>query len=409
MRSSVVDQVPDEIVSHILKFLPIPSIIAVAATNERCRAVVYNANFWSYMMSIYFPDVLFQSEGEIETQTSNNTNSSLSAPYRLFSILAAGHHLQNTNSYRRQPCQQGCKGTLLLPPSCTQGERRRCPCIVTRSDKCLPLGIGCLSENRSRSSCFATSHGFSTMRMTIAQHFHVTDQSRVIHPIDTITSDTLHNLDVFILCTTEGPALSQLELTSLQEWVYQHGGALITSAFSNHSTHGHYAEQTVGWLGITPTQRARFMPTTTNTVQPHQQPPLIPVAAIDDETAALVSNGPFGPVTVFRNVGDTIFRTGDSAERGAVSLVRTFGDRDLVAEGKAQLLFYPPGGRLTGRRGRVLLCSNFHWLANRDYWNGGTFLEMADGGRTQKNLFLNFVAGAVASRVIFGRDGVGEG
>ena len=66
---------------------------------------------------------------------------------------------------------------------------------------------------------------------------------------------------------------------------------------------------------------------------------------------------------------------------------------DQLALALATLCFFPPGHTLTGERGRVLVCSNLHWLADADYWNGGTF-KKADSAR----LLLNFLAGAVASR-----------
>ena len=84
------------------------------------------------------------------------------------------------------------------------------------------------------------------------------------------------------------------------------------------------------------------------------------------------------------------------------------------------LLFYPPGGALTGR-GRILVCSNYHWLCDMQHWNGGHFRrfdakgelmltgclgedgEMIDEHAEDEDyccrLLLNFIAGALAARV----------
>ena len=85
-----------------------------------------------------------------------------------------------------------------------------------------------------------------------------------------------------------------------------------------------------------------------------------------------------------------------------MQLVTCSGRRNLLHDGVASLLFYPPstaeeGGRDSGvtGRGRVLVCSNYHWLCDASYWNGGTF----SNGEDQKALLLNFIAGALAARV----------
>ena len=45
-------------------------------------------------------------------------------------------------------------------------------------------------------------------------------------------------------------------------------------------------------------------------------------------------------------------------------------------------------------RTQVLVCSNYHWLADPSHWMGGTLFEGAN-----LPLLHNFVAGAVAARV----------
>ena len=75
--------------------------------------------------------------------------------------------------------------------------------------------------------------------------------------ITSLRAELLAPLDVLVLCTTEGPALSEPELAALRSWV-EAGGALIVSAFSNWSAHNHFAAQTVGWLGLQTMPLASF-------------------------------------------------------------------------------------------------------------------------------------------------------
>ena len=71
--------------------------------------------------------------------------------------------------------------------------------------------------------------------------------------------------------------------------------------------------------------------------------------------------------------------------------------RDHVQARTGTLLYYPPrrvaDGGVTGR-GRVLVCSNLHWLADEEHWNGGLYLEGMN-----LPLLHNFVTSAVAARV----------
>ena len=106
------------------------------------------------------------------------------------------------------------------------------------------------------------------------------------------------------------------------------------------------------------------------------------------ETSQLVACGPFGAVRELCNVGESLFHTTHLAyERGAVKL--TAGGLDF-----STLVYYPPGCEASGE-GRVLLCSNYHWLCDGRHWMGG-FFGSHEGGR---RLLLNLVAGAVAARV----------
>lgn len=87
--------------------------------------------------------------------------------------------------------------------------------------------------------------------------------------IASLRAELLAPLDVLVLCTTEGPALSQPELAALRSWV-EAGGALIVSAFSNWSAYNHFAAQTVSWLGLQTMPLASFGGTTVSSFRPGQ-------------------------------------------------------------------------------------------------------------------------------------------
>ena len=225
---------------------------------------------------------------------------------------------------------------------------------------------------------------------------------------------SLAPIDVLILCTTEGPPLEAEELASLRSWVAA-GGALIASGFANWSRHGHFAATTVGWLGIVTRPHAAFGPSTSSAFEPHartgeSQPyahgesatgELAPATSCA-ETTALLDFSRFGMPQKslrFSNFGETHFAVTDEAfEAGAVQLVVHEGDSrlNLLPKRLANLVFYPPRsaakGGVTGL-GRVLVCSNYHWIADEKHWNGGKVSRDAN-----LPLLHNFVAGAVAAR-----------
>lgn len=204
---------------------------------------------------------------------------------------------------------------------------------------------------------------------------------------------SLAGLDVLILCTTEGPALSADELAALCTWLAA-GGSLITSAFANWSAYEHYARDTVGFLGLETQPRTRFLPRLTHSLDP-------PAESQCRATRRLLEHGVFGAPRSFRNVGESFFTVQpDALAKGAVQLVTRAGSsgQDLQQHKIATLVFFPPkplsDGGVTGA-GQCLVCSNLHWLADPSKWNGGTFQH----GPDQAWLFLNFVAAGVAARV----------
>ena len=173
---------------------------------------------------------------------------------------------------------------------------------------------------------------------------------------------------------------------ALAEWV-RGGGALIVSAFANWSQYEHYASATVGWLGLETCPHAEFLPRLSHTL-----------TKTDGSCIASAqlcgSSSPFAVAASnqFVNTGESLFRMTDHAYRLGVVKLTDFGRVDSD-ERLTTLCFYPPGSS-AAQKGRVLVCSNYHWLVDASYWNGGTF-RRGDNAR----LLLNFLAGAVAARV----------
>jgi hypothetical protein len=128
---------------------------------------------------------------------------------------------------------------------------RRCPCIAARGAQ-LPLRLFSLSPGRSGGSSLDTLATFSEMRATLGELFELS-----VVTADRIEPDSLCDVDMVILCTTEGEGLSGEEQTELHRYVYG-GGTAIVSAFANWSAHHHYNIALTSWLGVESTEGADF-------------------------------------------------------------------------------------------------------------------------------------------------------
>lgn len=306
-----------------------------------------------------------------------------------------------------------CGGTLLHAG-------RRCICAPTRCIE-LPLRIASLDAQRSGSSSFTKQPyvppaGFSQMLTSLSACYALT-----VETLPKLDDASLAPLDVLVLCTTEGPALDADELAAMRRWV-ENGGALIVSGFSNWSRYGHFAADTLAWLGLVTIPNAQFGRESKSQLEPHARSPtpqpythgasaageLAP--ATDDETTALLDFSRFGldRRAAFSNCGETHFNVTDQAfEAGAVQLVVNEGSSsarstiNLLERRRANLVFFPPdtdptaesGGATVVGRGRVLVCSNYHWIADPRHWMGG---KVGEGANLP--LLHNFVVAAVAAR-----------
>jgi len=330
------------------------------------RSLAHAAPLWQARLQRTFPDV-------------PDTLLRTSEPMQSFANLAF-----RTGLGHLCPCIPGCHGCL------STRSARRCPCVVARTDV-LPLKLGSLAASRSGSSALSCG-GFRGMLETLHHCFALEHVE-----LAQLRFDTLEPLDVLVICTTEGPALTNDELAAVRAWV-EIGGALIASAFSNWSAHGHFAAGTVGWLGLETIPHASF-----GRFAMHDIIPLEMLDA-DCEATSLLLAGPFGQPKHFVNIGETSFNVSEDAERcGATRITQ---DRQ---GSPATIMFYPPRpvlhGGVTGK-GQVLVCSNFHWIADRGHWNGGTFKYRGnaaqnrpdDSPQPNRSLLLNFIAGAIAAR-----------
>jgi hypothetical protein len=342
---------PPELLKLVLLELPFMTVASAACVCRDLRQVAHENAVWQHFIAQFFPDV--------EAVTPRDDRRAL---FR---------HLAQADGQDGVRCA-ACRGRLLLPDT---GER--CPCVARRTTR-LPLSIGALCPTRAGSSALSLG-GFDGMLSTLRERF-VLGVVQELASLDSLAGAGAP--DVLILCTTEGPALGASEQRALADWL-QRGGALITSAFANWSAFNHYARDTVGFLGIQTHQGSPFHPR----LRHRLAPPTNESGTTDLPCVRrLLVDGPFGAPRFFTNVGESLFTLTDAAlGMGAVPLVES---RSLV--------FYPPNdpavGGVTGK-GRALVCSNYHWLVDAHYWNGGTFHEAE-----QQMLLLNFIAGHVAAR-----------
>lgn len=334
------EDLPPEVVEFVVLCLQLSSVVAVVRTCKKLSRDASSDAVWTALLSRFFGDARPDE------------------PAKSF--------------FRKlEPCAM-CKNELMLL------DGHRCPCVVRRAR--MPLVLGAFGARAGQSAL--SSGGFRAMLDCLGGCF-VFD----LVELETLDDEALAPLDALVLCTTEGPPLSLRELTALRAWL-ERGGALIVSAYSAWSTYGHYATNTVGFLGIETVPHARHLHRRSHVVERN------------DSTRGLL-DGPFGAVGIFSNCGETRFLAKPEVfeDYGASRLVlQARGARLLssppVEPNSDTLLFYPPSERGVTGKGRVLLCSNYHWLADAGYWEGGTFLNSSDN----RALLLNFIAGAIANR-----------
>jgi len=304
---------------------------------------------------------------------------------RCFHELPAIHHsyiktfgLRAYHGQRLEHCHvQRCGGSLF------RAECGRCTCVAARTK--LPLTVGALHPTRSGLSALS-SGSFRNFLLSLDEVFYIDRSDSHGQPfceIKILTDASLAPLDLFILCTTEGPPLTADEIAALRRWV-EAGGALIVSAFANWSSHSHYARETVGWLGIDSIPDSGFdAPARHNLIRDFAQ----------GHVSELIT-GPFGNVDDFANQGESGFTLRQGC--GGVKLTNCI---------LTTLVYFPPDTynatgatreTITGK-GRVLVIGNYHCLVNPGHWHGNPAYQFVKGGHNE-SLVRNLIAGALASR-----------
>ena len=352
----------------ILDFLPLPSIGSICQASTAARAAAMSPELWASILRRFYPDV------------KEDPAASWASPRQRFLFLAywpgapKTHVRTHRNSMRFFDFLRGTQG------------HPACPSVPLPLPALLPRFAACLDWRCTLPLCVHSVLRIETnARAAGASPFGV-----IFDSFDGLLRDALspqqslrHGLrgscylsltyrsaeiDALILCTTEGPPLSPDEVHALAEWV-RGGGALIVSAFANWSLYEHYASATVGWLGLETCPHAEFLPRLSHTL-----------TKTDSSCIASAqlcgSSSPFAVAAShqFVNTGESLFRMTDHARRLGVVKLTDFGrvDADGTDERLTTLCFYPPGSS-AAQKGRVLVCSNYHWLVDASYWNGGTF------------------------------------
>jgi hypothetical protein len=247
-----------------------------------------------------------------------------------------------------------------------------------------PISIGHLTNDRATEDQNVTSwSGYSKLRAFSTKHF-----TTKFYEDDTLSEDLLRKVNVVILnMTCADRALDQEELLRLDRWI-DAGGSAILDAFSNWDNSGDLASEFMKPFGIDPIPGAEFGIAQTELIPPILLSAVFPPVdqsrgtSADrqeklklfnaDDSAAVeelrcLLNGPFGPVHEIFNAGQTAFEHAPLAfALGAIPLAKTF------AFLPKKVLRKTPDA-IVERNGRVLIASNFHFLVDKDAWNGGYF------------------------------------
>ncbi len=402
-----INTLPDEIILQIALNLPWYSVIQLAGCDTKLRTICTSDKIWNQHLQIVFHDVNDAAHNNRGIGTCSGGGQTNLLMQRFLQMAGMGTRTCRTRNVTSSSallckCNPGCAGRLFLP------DGSRCPCVVKRT-KSNSLRVGALHFRRSRSSSL-NSGGFETLREILMEEFAFGGEFEEFLTLD---GPNLSNIDVLVICTTEGPSLNQNEVQNLQRWV-DGGGALLISAFSNWSRFNHFASVTVGWLGIRTRRWDPFGQPLEHTIDPMMVDVDVEESSSnkncnkeersrrckEKEISHLATAGPFGQVKTLTNQGETLFQiTNDAYNLGAIPLTKRYGEKNLINEQLGHLVFFPPAdldGQERKRHGRILVCSNYHWLCDRDHWNGG-FLANEEQN-SSKVLLLNFIASAVAAR-----------
>eukprot|EP00448_Togula_jolla_P026065 CAMPEP_0170650300 /NCGR_PEP_ID=MMETSP0224-20130122/45733_1 /TAXON_ID=285029 /ORGANISM="Togula jolla, Strain CCCM 725" /LENGTH=375 /DNA_ID=CAMNT_0010981961 /DNA_START=39 /DNA_END=1167 /DNA_ORIENTATION=- len=282
------------------------------------------------------------------------------------------------------PCE-ACQ--LSLEVTTPLGHRGPCPCLSRRMK--LPLVLSSFSLASSGGGSVCEHPGFSELRCMLAEHFALETR-----PFDTIEPGLLHGVHLLVLETTYlTRALLKTELEEIWRFV-RAGGTAVFNAFSHMSSSGTYAEELLAPLGISVQQGAPFGRATAHPIDMESvEQALLDVGfprnrMLRGYRAGQLVEEPedYSPrLPMFANVGETLFKVGPDAV-GALQLTRRRVLRNTGGMAFGGLALFPRGTPMT-ELGQVLVCSNMHFMADAQHWQGGTC-------KANKPFLLNLAASA---------------
>ncbi|CAB9524774.1 expressed unknown protein [Seminavis robusta] len=333
---SLVDLSDEVLLSLLEQYLDVASLALVGRTCRRLYSLSRKESLWEphlepFLGSRELPPARVQQAIEND------------GPAKLYGLLLQP---KDDAVWKCKACGDSLKSTTTSTTSNNneQQQQQRCPCVCRRVH--MPFIVMGFTPRRCGSSSLA--HNFDSMRSELETHFAF--QLELVDTLPTFTEEQQQKqVDMLILCTTEGPGLSDEEQQGLIHFV-RNGGTAVVTAFSEHSQHGHFNQKLVDWLGID--------------VIPHS--PFIRRAR--KSRLASLPNGPFPSTGQFVNLGETTFHSGGTHHTS---------------------MFFPRGHPRTGL-GEVFVVSNYHWIADRHHWHGGRFQRNKDN----RHLLLNLAASA---------------
>ena len=216
-----------ELLLLVIETLPAVSICRFGLVSHAAQEVAHADEVWSILLDQVWPDAAAATHLQRRSATEGPALKGCMQRFAALSygpypeVRAVGPELTWKDSAHNEirfgqasqlaasatSCPWGlCHGSLLSDSS----PPRRCICVASRSK--LPLRIASLSRERAGSSSFDQG-GFSHMLHMLRACYDVqgTREFGSNLSISSLRDDLLAPLDVLVLCTTEGPALTEQE------------------------------------------------------------------------------------------------------------------------------------------------------------------------------------------------------
>lgn len=309
-----------------------------------------------------------------------------------------------------------CAGRLVRARAVEGGHVHVCECVALRRQLLAPrpeLSIGrspltivSLSVERvGESGSVGWAPMADPLRAVLGPAFDLT--LRTSATLDASLLSGAHVLIANMTCARE--PLSAAEQSALIGFV-RAGGTAILNAFCNWSANAACNGDIVHWLGVGMQVGFSFGPRVLEKLggsgadEDGEEAPndngVVGQASTSESArtpeASALLRGPFGVPRSWANEGSTDYAL-DPRQLGMASPLEVAQRFELAPH-----LHFINGRPVVGS-GRVLLCSNFHWLVDRRGWHGGS-LELS-GQNDNAVLLRNLCAVACAPRLVEGVDG----